>query len=417
MARRMARGVGAAASGVLTVGSAGIGVLTGYLGAVTLSALSTRAGGPGAAPAPAPTGQRFAILVPAHNEALVIGRALAGFAALDYPSELFQVHVVADNCSDDTAGIVRAAGFQVHERADTVAPGKGPALNWLYRRVRDGDWPFDAVVIIDADTTLHPAFLRHVAAALDDGAAALQAFYGVRDAGDSTATAIRYAALACRHHVRPLGRTALGGSCGLFGNGMVFSTELMDGRQWTGHLTEDMEFQMELLLDGHCVAYVPGAVLEAEMPGTLDAAVTQNERWELGRIQMARRYVPLLARRAIRQRRLRAASVDAVLDHLVPPLSVLIAANAACGLGSLVTAVIGRRRIDRINLATSAASSAVLVGHVLVGLRSVNAPPAVYGALWKAPRMIMWKVGLWRRVLNDPGQVDWTRTTRNAEDR
>ena len=415
MTRQIGNVVGVAASGALAVGTAAVAVLTGYLAALTLGAAARRPPKPGAATPPPPSRRRFAILVPAHDEELVIGRALDSFAALDYPSDLFQVHVVADNCSDRTADIVRAAGFHVHERVDAVAPGKGPALNWVYQRVRSSSWQFEAVVIVDADTTLHPAFLRHIAAELDGGALALQAFYGVRDAGDSAAAALRFAALACRHHVRPLGRTALGGSCGLFGNGMVFATELMDGLSWTGHLTEDMEFQMELLLDGHRVGYVPGATLEAEMPGTLDAAASQNERWELGRIEMARRYVPVLARRAVRQRRHRAASVDAVLDHLVPPLSVLIAANAICGTGSLAMAVLARRRVDRVNLAVSAASSAAIVGHVLFGLRSVDAPPAIYRALWKAPRLIVWKVALWRRVLDKPADVEWTRTTRNSE--
>ena len=401
----------------LTGTTGAVGILAGYLAVITGAAAATRSPRPGAGPPPTPSGRRFAILVPAHNEQLVIGQALDGFAHLDYPPELFQVHVVADNCSDETAAVVRRSRFSVHERTDAQMPGKGPALNWLYRRVRDGDWAFDAVVIVDADTTLNPSFLRHVAAALDDGAVAIQAFYGVRDPDGSPTAALRYAALACRHHVRPLGRVAIGGSCGLYGNGMVFATDLMDGRSWTGHLTEDMEFQMELLLDGHLVRYVPGAVLEAEMPSTLDAASSQNERWELGRIEMARRYVPMLARRAIRQRKQRLAHADATLDALVPPLSVLIAANAVCGISSLAMALIGRRRIDRINLASSAFSSAVIVGHVLFGLRAIDAPRSVYRSLWKAPRFILWKLGLWRRLLDRQATVQWTRTTRNIEDR
>ncbi len=89
--------------------------------------------------------------------------------------------------------------------------------------------------------------------------------------------AFRFAALACRHHLRPLGRTRLGGSCGLYGNGMMFTRSLFEGRRWTGHLVEDAELQNELLLDGHLVTYVPDAVVWAEMPHTLVAG-DQPER-------------------------------------------------------------------------------------------------------------------------------------------
>ena len=239
-----------------------IGALAGYLGVVTVSALiaGPRRGTTGSLPQ---SPRRFVIAVPAHDEATVIERALASLRDLDYPSPLFEVHVVADNCTDDTAQVVRQSGFEAHERADSASPGKGPALNWLFDRLLDLNVHFDTLVVVDADTTLHPGFLREMAAAFDGGATAAQGFYGVRDVDESSTSALRFAALACRHHLRPLGRTHLGGSSGLYGNGMAFDTELIMQRRWSGHLTEDMEFQMELLLDGQLVVYVPGAKLQA----------------------------------------------------------------------------------------------------------------------------------------------------------
>ena len=103
---------------------------------------------------------RFTILVPAHNEAAGIGRTLEAFNALDYPSDLFSVHVVADNCSDDTAEVVRRSRWTVHERRAPDDPGKGPALNWLLDELVAGGEAFDAILIVDADSTLAPGFLR-----------------------------------------------------------------------------------------------------------------------------------------------------------------------------------------------------------------------------------------------------------------
>src|SRR5690242_20568119 len=55
----------------------------------------------------------FAILVPAHNEELLIGKTLSSLATLEYPTDRYAVHVIADNCTDRTAEIAQAAGAKV----------------------------------------------------------------------------------------------------------------------------------------------------------------------------------------------------------------------------------------------------------------------------------------------------------------
>lgn len=396
-----------------------VAVLSGYLAAITAAALVPRRQHP-------VDGElcRFAVLIPAHNEEAGIRRALDACNDLDYPTDRFDVHVVADNCTDGTATVVRACGFTVHERADLDDPGKGPALNWLISRVEAGtgttsELP-DAYVIVDADTVLDPQFLTAMAGAIERGVQAAQGHYAVLESHDSTAAGLRAAALASRHHTRPLGRNRLGGSSGLYGNGMVFTRSVMEGRRWTGHLVEDAEFQMELLLDEIIVEYVPEARLEAEMPDTLDAATTQNQRWELGRIQMAKRYVPALVGRVLRGRPRPAANIDAILDHLVPPLSVLVAADVAAVGVAGATRLLGRitsngsMRTQRWLFGSAVASLLVLVAHVFVSLRAVRAPLSVYQALLGAPRAVAWKIGLWFDVLRSPTEVSWVRTRRNT---
>jgi cellulose synthase/poly-beta-1,6-N-acetylglucosamine synthase-like glycosyltransferase len=400
-----------AASATLTAATAINGTLAAYLGLVTIAgARRPQAGRPSVTPT-----TKFVILVPAHDEEAVIADTLRSFAEIAYPAELFKVHVVADNCSDSTADIVRAHGRQAHERHAPEEPGKGPALNWLFDRL-DADGNFDVAVVIDADTIVDPGFLSAMDDAFGRGAVAAQGYYSVRAPGASPAAGVRYAALACRHHLRPLGRRRLGASCGLYGNGMAFRRDVLRRRRWTGHLVEDAEFQMELLIrDGEIVTYVPGALVEAEMPSTLDAAESQNARWERGRIEIARRYVPVLARmlpHAPRGRRV--AYADAIADHLLPPLSAMVALQSATFVVNIFASALGvpqsRRRatVDVITLV-------ILGGHVVAGLRSVTAPPSVYRSLGRAPAMVVWKVGLWRRALRPATEVTWQRTTRNSE--
>ena len=354
---------------------------------------------------------RFAVCVPAHNEQANIAKTVEALLAQDYPATSFSVHVVADNCTDLTAAKASASGANVLVRTDPELRGKGEALNWLIARVAGDD--VDAVAIVDADTIADRGFLAGLDRAFARGGQVVQGFYAVKDPETSTTVGLRYAAIACRHHLRPLARTRLGGSSGLYGNGMAFRKDVLVGRRWSNHLIEDAEFQMELLLDGHLVVYAPDAVVRAEMPVSLEGATSQNERWELGRLQLLRRYVPLLARRTVRGGALpRRTYVDAVSDHLTPPLSLLaLIDSAAVGIGSLPSS--GPSRSPRRRSPPEWRASLVLGLHVLVGLRLVQAPPSVYRSLRSAPRAVLWKLLLLARIARRPTDVTWTRTERN----
>ena len=381
-----------------------------YLAALTAFALRRRR----AAPPPSLTPIRFAVCIPAHNEATTIAISVAAMRAQAYPADLVDVYVVADNCTDATVEIARAAGAIVHDRVAPDHPGKGPALNWLHEKIERGS--FDVLVVIDADTIAEQDFLQAMSSAFEGDTLAAQGYYGVQRPGTSTSVALRYAALACRHHLRPLGRTALGGSCGLFGNGMAFRADVLDKRAWSGHLVEDAEFQLELLLDGVIVAYVPDARVAAEMPDSLEGATTQNERWELGRLQLVRRFAPTLFVRSLRGGALqRTTYIDAAADLLLPQLSVLAALDlVVITLGGLIR-LVPAKPLGRVVLTGGLLSGVTLTIHVMIALRTTRAPASVYRSLLSAPSAILWKLGLLTRVARRPDSVAWTRTTRNQE--
>ncbi len=379
-----------------------------YLAALTTAALRGRR----TAPLPSLNPIRFAVCIPAHNEATTIAASVAAMRKQAYPADLVDVYVVADNCTDATVEIAREAGAIVHDRFAPDHPGKGPALNWLHRRIEPGS--FDVLVVIDADTIAEHDFLQAMSYAFAGNTLAAQGYYGVQRPGTSTSVALRYAALACRHHLRPLGRAALGGSCGLFGNGMAFRADLLDTRAWSGHLVEDAEFQLELLLDGVIVAYVPAARVAAEMPDSLEGATTQNERWELGRLQLVKRFAPTLFRRSLRGGTLpRTTYIDAAADLLLPPLSVLAALDLLVIAFGAVVRIVFSKRLGRLVLTGGLLSGTTLAMHVMIALRTTRAPASVYRSLLSAPSAIVWKLGLLTRVARRPDKVAWTRTARN----
>ena len=392
------------AGGLLTV-------LVGYL--VVLTFAAWWAPKVTSLPTSEPT-QRFALLVPAHNEEKLLPALLANISQLDYPRHLFTLVVVADNCTDQTAALARAAGAIVYERVDHVQIGKGHALQWLWAQLQADGADFDAAVILDADSVVSANFLRVMDAHLAQGARVVQAHYAVLDPHRTWVMSLRAAALALVHYLRPLGRTVLGGAVGLKGNGMVFQRAILAEHHWSASVTEDIEYHMSLVLAGERVVFAPDATVWAEMPGTLQGAQTQNVRWEQGRWQLARHYVPRLVRAAITRKvppPARYLLFDSIMEHLIPPFSVLLGLTLlywACAW--LPVLVSGSTSLLR--LATLLVLGQLV--YILGGLILARTPMRTFCALAYAPVFIVWKLRLLLHMTTNVEKQGWVRTARDG---
>lgn len=395
--------------------------LVGYL--LLLTAVSWRAPRQTKARDGQPT-NRFLILVPAHNEEKLLPTLLANLDQVDYPKSLYAVHVVADNCIDNTASIVRDSGHNVHERFNDELRGKGYALQWLLQRLWDAAEPHQAIVILDADSSISPNFLRVMDARLARGERVIQSYYAVRDPEQSWSVSLRYVALALLHYLRPLGRMVLGGSTGLKGNGMVFAADILKKHEWSASITEDIEFHMALVLDGERAMFAPDAIVEAEMPQSLAGSQTQNTRWEQGRLDMAKTYVPQLLKAAGQEIGKggygRAYLLfDAVMEHIIPPFSILVGLSGLDLLASLILYFINPALRDTLGLVNLIVGSFNIIGqliYIFSGLRLVKAPSQIYKALFYAPGFVFWKIWLYVKILLSRDQDDgWVRTARNKE--
>jgi cellulose synthase/poly-beta-1,6-N-acetylglucosamine synthase-like glycosyltransferase len=143
---------------------------------------------------------RFDIIVPAHNEAAVICTTIASLRRIDWPADRFRILVIADNCSDDTAALARAAGASILERFDNTLRGKGYALRAGFERSRNEAWA-DAVAVVDADAEVSGNLLEACAARLEHGAHAVQVHYGVLNPWGSWRTRLLTVAMAAYHVV------------------------------------------------------------------------------------------------------------------------------------------------------------------------------------------------------------------------
>jgi lipopolysaccharide/colanic/teichoic acid biosynthesis glycosyltransferase/glycosyltransferase involved in cell wall biosynthesis len=351
---------------------------------------------------------RVAVVIPAHNEEILIRATVSSVLASRYPAELLDVHVIADHCQDGTARIAGEAGAAVAVRDGQAKRGKGHAIDWFLRSHRADLDTAGVIVILDADTLMDPGFIAEVSRVIGDGEAkAVQGYHGVSNLGCGWRADLCEAAFAVSHHLRALGRNALGGTAGLKGNGMAFAADLLLERGWPAHsLVEDLEFTLVLLEDGVRVRYVPEARVRAEMVTQAGAAARQRERWEGGRMAMVRAWSGRLWRGG--WRRLDAALLEAWADLVFPPFGILAGGLAGVILAGHLLGWTGVAAAGWFSVAAMAAQVGLALWH-----RGV--PRTVWKSLFRVPALILGKVPLYLRlVLRGPGG-EWVRTRRNAE--
>jgi glycosyltransferase involved in cell wall biosynthesis len=243
-------------------------------------------------------------VIPAHNEEAGIATTVRSCLDVEYPAERVQVVVIADNCTDGTAEVALVAGANVIERADPQRKSKGFAIEYLIGELRStGNIDaIDALVIVDADSTVSRNLLQVFADMLKRGHDWVQSLYIVANPDDSWRTRLMAYAFYLFNGVTPLGQFALGRSAGFRGNGMCLSTRGMKRVPWICHgLVEDFEYSWTVRMHGERVAFAPEGVVRALFPDREGvAAVSQRSRWEFGRKELRKRFfLPLLRLRKL----------------------------------------------------------------------------------------------------------------------
>jgi len=216
----------------------------------------------------------FAVLVPAHNEALSLPATLRSLQSLEY--QHVQICVIADNCDDDTAAVARSFGASVIERFNPLERGKGYALEYALNQILPTK-P-DAVLILDADGELAPDTCRWFAARLAD-CEVVQGSIRTRNSGDGASGLV--AAIGNKlDDAVSTGRDRLGWRVPLRGSNMAFRREVLERVPWTCHgLTEDAEYGEKLRATGVRVRFEPRAKARSESPARLDVLTQQRRRW------------------------------------------------------------------------------------------------------------------------------------------
>ncbi|WP_079227996.1 glycosyltransferase family 2 protein [Pseudomonas putida] len=262
---------------------------------------------------------RVAVLVPAHNEATLIASTLASIRPQLREGD--QLLVVADNCTDQTASLARAAGAQVVERQDQQRRGKGYALDFGVQHLRQS--PPDVLIIIDADCQVGADVLEQLARCCVDSGRPAQALY-LMHAPAGAGLKVQVAAFAWRvkNLVRPRGWARAGLPCQLMGAGMAFTwQDLSAVNLATGHLVEDLKLGLECAALGKPPLFCPEAVVNSHFPTSQEGLSIQRKRWEHGHLGVVLAEGPKLVGHALARRNW--PLLGMALDLLVPPLALL----------------------------------------------------------------------------------------------
>jgi cellulose synthase/poly-beta-1,6-N-acetylglucosamine synthase-like glycosyltransferase len=346
-----------------------------------------------------------AVVVPAHNESTGLLSTL-----LDLRVQLNahdRLLVVADNCSDDTADVARAAGAEVIERDEPDRKGKGFALAYAISYLKAD--PPHFVIFADADCRVERGVIHTLASICAQTNRPVQSFSSmVAPSNSPLNTRVAEFAWRVKNYLRPRGLSAMGLPCQLMGCGMAFPWEVIcNANLASASIVEDLKLGIDLALAGHPAIFCSYAGMVSEFPTTPEGLQTQRARWEKGHINIIVAAWPRLMLSAIANRNLQLSAL--ALDLAIPPLSLL---------GMLVVAVLAITALARCFGAPSASMFIALGGFLaLVGSvflawlrygRSILPPSSLISILPYIAR----KFGLYRSIMFSISSSDWIRTDR-----
>jgi 1,2-diacylglycerol 3-beta-glucosyltransferase len=355
---------------------------------------------------------RFIIAIPAHNEANVIEATVRQLRTLDYPSNLFSVHVVADHCSDNTAVLARKAGAFVQERNEGPRTGKGAALSWLFQRVLDDEC--DAVVIFDSDTQVAADFLRIMDARLAQGDQAIQGQHVISNPEDGWFPALTWAMFLIDNRFQNLGRANLGWSAKHMGDSICFRADVLRKMGWGKGLAEDYQLRQRLLLEGIKITYEPAAIGCGEAPYTWAQARAQRARWLRGTRDASRRLARHLLAQGLKRRD--TALLDGALQAYLPSYSTLTLIAAACLLIQVLVNLSVKAIFPWTLIGAWFAALGALFVYPLGGLALEKAPLKAYLMILSGPVFILWRTWLALVARFGHKSVMWIRTAHGGQE-
>jgi len=347
-----------------------------------------------------------AILIPAHNESQGISATLNSIK--EEATENTRIVVIADNCSDNTAEVVRQHGVEVVERFHETERGKGYALDFGIKHLALS--PPDVMIVFDADCLLGKGTVNALVQAVLHHQRSVQALYLIQaKAGADIKAQLAEFAYVVKSWTRPLGFYRIGMPMQLMGSGMAFPWQhIKDANLARGYIVEDMKLGIDLAAQLLAPRFCPEAYVSSEFPLNEEGTQSQRQRWEHGHIGMIMQEgIPLLVRGL---KSLNVEMVAMALDLCVPPVALLFLVTGAFALLSFIGIFVSGEMFPWLNgvLMFGLLALFVMISWVKHGRKILP----FFSLLAYAPVYAVGKIKLYAKFLVNR-QVEWVKSRRD----
>lgn len=306
----------------------------------------------------------FALVVAAHNEEIVISRLIDSLNNQNYPKEKFDIFVVADNCTDNTAKIAREKGVYVYERFNKVNKGKGFALEWLFKKVFALEKNYDVIGIFDADNLVSPDWCKEMDSKLEEGYKVVQGYIDTKNPNDTWISFSYAFAYWSQNRMYQLAKKNLGLSNQLGGTGFAVKTEVIKEYGFGATcLAEDLELTCKLILNNEKVGWCHDAIIYDEKPLTIKQSWIQRRRWMQGFSDVASRYFFKLLKKGLLERKF--YIIDCAIYVIQPYFTVMIGISS---LIALLASVFSFNKIISLNDILNNVSGSIAIMFIVLQL-------------------------------------------------
>ncbi|HEF0357514.1 TPA: glycosyltransferase family 2 protein [Clostridioides difficile] len=238
------------------------------------------------------------ILVPAHNEAKVIGRTVESLLLLNYPKSKMELIVINDNSSDNSKEILEDIKNKYNNynftiiNTDSLTGGKGKsnALNIGYT-ISKGDF----IAVYDADNTPDRNALRYLVQTIvmNDELGAVIGKFRTRNKNKNLLTKFINIETLSFQWMSQAGRWQLFNLCTIPGTNFILRRSIIEeiGGWDSKAIAEDTEISFRIYKLGYKIKLVPQSITWEQEPETVKVWIKQHTRWAKGNIYVLMKYI------------------------------------------------------------------------------------------------------------------------------
>ena len=302
---------------------------------------------------------RYACVCSARNEEAVIGQLIRSLKNQNYPKELIDIYVIADNCTDLTAFKAKQEGAYVISRFDKNNRGKGYALDYFFYQLqkRYDCLPYEGYFVFDADNIVDVNFVKEMNKIHNLGYDAITSYRNSKNFDENWISASYSIWFLRESRFLNYPRFHCNTSCAISGTGFFVSTKLInENNGWPYHLlTEDIEFSVNCAINGNLIGYCDKAVVYDEQPVTFSQSWTQRMRWSKGFYQINTHYTIELIKGIFVNKKHRFSSYDLLMT--TAPSMILTLSVIGFNLFLLIDCILNPSRLSYVNTETLSVTS------------------------------------------------------------